>query len=198
MIDQPQASGAADEAKLELSMAAAAAERANKPRWIVVLGSLVLAATVIFALVSWQSRASVVSKVRTEQDKTRKILELKNQFDGETARLNARGTAPDPRMGQHIERLAASHGITLTPPQVQDSTANVMSQIRMQQHKYNAKAINQEPRAVLEWLRTVLTSSDTASLEITRLVIRPGAATPSGQPGWNIDVDFNRWESIKQ
>ena len=196
MIDAPDTSSPADESRLELAVAAAAAERANKPRWIIALGVVLLVIACIFLLVSFSTRSGVLRRVEVERKAAGDVQSLKDQLDLESAKLAARGTAQNPRVGAQIEALAGAMGVVLSGP-IGDSTSAAMSQLRMQQHEYNARTQNQDPENVFRWLIATQTSPEMAGLEINRLVFRPGGATAANTPGWNVDVRFSRWEMTK-
>ena len=196
MMDAPTTTSPSDDARLELAVAAAAAERANKPRWVIVLGTLLLIVAVIFALASYSTRAAALGKAADEWKATEEVRKLKDALDVESAKLDARGTAQNPRVSAQIEALASAMGVVIAG-NVGDSTMAAMSQLHLQQHQYNARTMNQDPENIFRWLIATQTSPEMAGLEITRLVFRPGGATATNTPGWNVDVQFSRWEKTK-
>lgn len=196
MIDSPSTSGSAGEARLELAIAASEAERANRPRWIIVLGALLLAATAIYTLVQYSARNTMFGKIADARTATRSVQDLRAAIEAETLALSRRGTAPDPRAGQKIEELARIGGVALSGV-VTDRTQAANSQLGMQQHVYTAKAVNQDPLAIFNWLLSVQSNYETSGLEITRLRLAPGAGTAAATPGWNVDLELARWEKLK-
>jgi type II secretory pathway component PulM len=185
------------ESRLELTLAAAEAERANRPRWIIVLGVVLLAVAIIYTLTQASARATMFGKIEGERSATRKVQDLRNAIDTETTNLARRGTAPDARVGQKIEDFARFAQITLAGA-VTDQTRTGGGVPGMQQHVYTARAMNQEPDAVLSWLNSIRTSYESSGLEITRLRLAPGAATAGGTAGWNVDLELARWERKPQ
>ncbi|MBY0310751.1 MAG: hypothetical protein K2W85_01635, partial [Phycisphaerales bacterium] len=167
-----------EEARMELSMAASAAERANQPRWIVYLGVLLLIASCIFALWAWSQRSTALAQAERERLKTKRLVDLRNQLEVESSKLASRATIPDPRTGQHIEQLASTAGIS-TPPTVTDQLLGGASVGGMVQRKYTARLNSEDPLNVLNWLASTQTSPLTPGLEITRLVLRPGTPIPT-------------------
>lgn len=198
MIDAspPISSTAAGDARLELSVAAAASERANKPRWIILLGVVLLIVALIYCFITYNSRAAVISKVQFERKATAKITGLKILLDEENEKLAQRGTAPNPRMGQLIEQLASAMNVVLAGP-VGDSSSTAMTQLGLQQHTYTARCINQDAGDVFKWLMATMTANEMPGLEIIRLAFHPGGPTAANTPGWNVDITFSRWEKIK-
>ncbi len=193
MIDAPATSSPTDDARLELAMAAANAERANKPRWIIVLGSLLLIASTIFALASFSTLAGAKGQAEKDWKGTRAVQDMKDRLDAESAKLAARGTARNDRVGAQIEAAASAMGVVISGS-VGDSTMAAASQLKMQQRQYTAHTLNQDPENIFRWLIATQTSPEMAGLEISRLVFRPGGPTSNNTPGWNVDVQFSRWE----
>jgi hypothetical protein len=196
MLDSATSPSAAEESRLELAVAAADAERANRPRWIVALGIVLLAIAIVFTLFQVSSRTAELIRVQVERDRTAKVENLKADLDRENARLVARGTKPDPRMGAKIEATAVRAGVLLASP-VTDSAAAGLASVGMKQVTYRAHAVNQDPLSILNWLRIAQEEPDTAGLELLEVKLTPGAGTPTNSPGWNVDVQFTRWESTK-
>ncbi len=196
MIDAPTASSAAQDARLELAVAAAASERASKPRWLIALGVALLAVALIYTFFTYNARAAILSKVKDERKATARIVDLKNLLDQENEKLALRGTARNDRMGQQIEQLASAMNVVLAGP-VSDSASAAMTQLGLQQHTYSARCINQDAGDVLKWLMAAMGALEMPGLEINRLVFRPGGATAASTPGWNVDITFSRWEKTK-
>ncbi len=189
MMEPMQTPAQRDEARLELGMAASAAERANQPRWMIFVGVLLLLGACAFTLWAWGQRSSALAAANAERAKTKRLVDIRNQLEAESAKLAARATPPDPRTGQHIEQLAADVGIG-TPPTVTDQVLSGMSVGGMQQRKYTARLMSEDPLNVFNWLTATQTSPLTPGLEISRLVLRPGstpvmrpAIVPPGMPG---------------
>jgi hypothetical protein len=196
MVDPATSPSAAEESRLELAVAAADAERANRPRWVIFLGVFLLVVAVIFTLTQVTARTAALAQVYYERDKTSKVEKLKDELDRENARLNARGTAADARMGAKLEATAVRAGVLLASP-VTDSSAAPMASVGMKQITYRARAVNADPLSILNWLRIIQEDPETSGLELLEVKLTPGAGTPTNTPGWNVDVQFTRWEKTK-
>ncbi len=196
MIPPTTSPSASAEQRLELAVAAAEAERANRPRWIIVLGAVLLVAAAIYTITQASARSTMFGKIDGERAATKKVLDLRAAIESETLALSRRGTSPDPFAGQKIEGYAVQSGVTLAGA-VTDQTRAANSQIGMQQHAYTAKAMNQDPLAVFNWLNTIRANYESTGLEITRLRFSPGGATAAGTAGWNVDLELARWEKLK-
>jgi hypothetical protein len=195
MIETPSSTSGANQSRLELAVAAAAAERANKPRWLIVLGAMLLVGTTIFALVAANTRLTATNKVSDEWARTQRVLELKLALQKEVANLAAKGMVNDGLTNAKIEKLARDNQLTLKDI-VSDSPQTPMANLGLRQHQYNARAANQSPESILRWLIATQESPELPGLEINRLVFRPGTGTAENTPGWNVEVYFNRWEKF--
>lgn len=196
MMDAPTPTTPSDESRLELTMAAAASERANRPRWIIVLGVLLLIVAGIFASVSFSTLAVAQKRASDDWKAAEDVRAMKDRLDAESAKLAARATAQNNRVVAQIEALAGAMGVTFAG-QMGESEMAAMTQLHMKQRQYNVRTQNQDVENIFRWLIATQTSPEMAGLEITRLVFRPGGPTASNTPGWNVDVQFSRWEMTK-
>lgn len=194
MIDPTTPSSPGDDARLELSLAASSNERANRPVWAIALGVVLLVIAIIYSLWAVSARAKVLLQVSSERAKVERLLKLKSTLDAESAKLSARASPPDPRTGQHLEALATAAGITPPPTVTDQPPIGSSGATALAQHTYTARVQNEDPQQILNWLVSTQSSPQTQGLEISRLVLRPGAATSEGTPGWNAEVNFIRWE----
>jgi hypothetical protein len=199
MTEPAAAPQTSDDARLELAVAAAATERANKPRWIVFLAAGLLAITLVYTLTAVTARAAAFAQISKARDRTNQVLTMKAKIDQENAKLARRATAHNERVGETIESYAKTAGVKLSGPVI-DSKATAMSNVGMQQYKYTARGQNQDAYSVFLWLREIETNSEAWGLELTRLKLSPGTTVEGSNPpiaGWNVDVEFIRWEKTK-
>jgi hypothetical protein len=201
---------AADQARLDAAMAASAAERANRPRGLIVAGAVLLVLSVGYLLYTLTQRGAAQASVFSAQRSLDEIQRLAGLIDAESAAMAARGTAPDNAMVSKLEGLVMQAGLNPAGSTISEEPSGPVGQTGMRQRKYKARYTNQDPAAILRWLELTQSSPLTAGLEITRLRLTPagpgptapglpGAVTnpgPADKAGWNIDVDFARWEKI--
>ena len=138
-----------------------------------------------------QSRRTVLGQVAVQRAYTKKIVDLKQKLEAESAKLSARGATANTHIGADLEKLASTMEVTLAPPILDNMDT---SQAGMKRHTYTANANNQDPERILRWLVATQTTPTFTGLEIMRLVLRPGGATTENTPGWNVSVTFARWE----
>lgn len=195
MSDLPS-TAAAEQNRLELSVAAAAAERSNRPRHFVVISIICLIAASVALIMAVSARATAASRVAEQRTLTAALDDVINNITTLNDSIASRGTDPDPRVGQKIEALATAADLKLVGG-VSDSENTSLAQTGLVQRQYTAKAANQDPLAILNFITSTQTSDQTPGLEIFRLSLRPGAPTDAGTVGWNADMVFTRWERRK-
>lgn len=191
---------AQDQARMELAMAAAATERANKPRGLVILAGLLLAGSLIYALMGLSARSATLSRVANERNRTLDVIRVVDRVKALQNQQATRGLAADPRVAKSIEELAAAAGVKADASGkalvVPESEVTGMAVPGIAQKKYTARVSGQDPKALLEWLVNIQSSSDTRGVEIFQLTLQPDAAGTLGAAGgWTMNVEFVRWES---
>lgn len=199
--DQRQLAARAEAARLELMMAAAGAERRNRPRVLVVLAVLLIIGAGIYAATQFSARSAAVADLVRQRERVAVIDRLSAEIQVLRERESQQGVDPDPRVAATLERLADEAGFKRTGP-ISDAESSRSGTMR--QKKYTARAANQDPVALLRWLQRA--EAEVRGLEIARLSIRPtGVPTtpapssgagdnPPGSGGYNVDIDFTRWE----
>lgn len=189
MSDHKAMAARAEAARTELGLAASTNERRNKPRLLIVLAGLALVGACVYTLVEYQARGEALSKLRDRRERTEQIARLGEEIDRLKKKESARGLDPDARVAPKLEMLAAGVNFKLSGPISDSEAARTGSMV---QKKYSARAINQDPAAMLNFLQATQ-GSETPGLEIARLSIRPQG--PEGS--YNVDIDFTRWEKTK-
>lgn len=179
----------AEGARTELGIAASTNERRNKPRILIVLAALALVGACIYTLVEYQSRAEALAALKDRRERTEQISRLADEIDRLRKKESERGLDPDARVAPKLEMLAAGVNFKLSGPISDSEAARTGSMV---QKKYSARATNQDPAAMLNFLQATQ-GPETPGLEIARLSIRPQG--PEGS--YNVDIDFTRWEKIK-
>ncbi|GEM_PF-2477024 len=192
-LDQTIPPSLAEQARLELNMAASGSERANRPRGFLYGAIALLIVASIYMLFGVRFRSSALARVEAARQQSGKIIELANETRALQSSLASRGVDYNPQMPIFLEQLArekhAEPASAITEIGVGSSVAN------MQQKKYRATFVNQDPEALLAFLNATQESPLTAGIEISRLEVKPGAPNETtGQVLWKLDVDFSRWE----
>lgn len=191
-----------DQARIELAMAAATAERANRPRGLVMVAGLMLLAAIIYAGSGYFARAATLGRVEAERTKSRQVLASVAKVQDLRDKQASRGLISDPRVGKAIEELATAAGVTQDATGraliVPESEATGIAVPGVAQKKYTARVTGQDPKALMQWLVNVQSSGETRGVEISMVALRPDAALASARNGgWSMDVEFVRWETRK-
>lgn len=194
MLDANLPNSTVEQARLDLSMAAGAGERANRPRALLFGAVALLAAAVVYAIVGLGEREGALGRVETARKNADEVIRLVNQVRALQDTLAKRGLDPNPRIASSLEELARFSGTTLSGP-VTDTPGTATGQAGMTQKRYTARFVNQQPDALLQFLNATQEAPETAGVEFARINLLPGVADPTtGQVLWNLDVDFTRWE----
>ena len=190
----------ADQARLELAMAAASTERANRPRGLVILALLLFVGAFFYAVSGWFARSATLRTVEAERETTRRLDLAADRVDTLRAKQSSRGLAADPRVGKAIEELASAAGLKADaagkPLVVPESEVTGLAVPGVAQKKYRGEIKGQDPTAIMQWLVGVQSSTETRGVEISMVTLMPDtvpAGTTSG--GWSMTVEFVRWET---
>ena len=194
-----------DQARQELAMAAATAERSNRPKGLLAIAALLLVGAIIYAGTGVAARAATLRNVEAARKEAGDVLAITARVQGLRDKQSSRGLVADPRVGKAIEELAAAAGVradalgkALVVP---ESEATGLAVPGVAQKKYTARVTGQDPKALMEWLVNVQLSTDTRGVEISQITLRPdavggaGGGVGGGTGGWSMDIEFVRWES---
>lgn len=183
---------------LDLAIAAAARERTNRSRVPIVLAMILLAACVIYALTGAMARSEAGGRVDAQARNTESLRALAERF--RTAMLGQADArfAADPLMGSKLERLAEGVGLKLSGPVSFVELPSVAGPAGMVQRKFTAKASNADPAVLLKFLESSQNKLEFPGLDVANIVLRPagraGGVDATHDGGWELTVDFTRWE----
>lgn len=174
--------------RYEQAERAAAAERRNRPRALIVVGALALLASSVALLGAWRARSGAERDLARGRGELARIESLEGELEALRA---ARSLAPDqgeqfrtpPDILQTFRDLGRQAGFTQDPPVP------------------SPRRINVEGGQRVEWAYTVYDASLAPLLEWARLVIEriPGTFVhqvklrPAGER-WTMEVTFARFE----
>lgn len=193
MIERPPV--LTDDARATLTAAASGAVRSNKPRWLIYLGALAVLVAVVYtgynltrrvaAQAELAARRAQYAEVKIEADK---ILAIKAADDA----LGGDRSAPNPRIGDDITRIATGLGLTFTNVTEGDDQRGTASKT-VKRKRYDYKLSNQPAEPIFTWLKRV--TAEVGGVQVNRIDINPGDGN-DGKPGWNVSVTFTRWERV--
>jgi hypothetical protein len=194
---EPPSPKAIEQARLELSVAAASTERTNRPRIFVVGAILLLVMASIYALSGLFSLQSARLKTAGENARIREIEKLIAEYRKERSAQQSRIYDQDAQVGRKLEELMSQSGLSPVPQVgLLDNAGNAPGAVKRQ---YSVSLTDRDPALLLRWLDMVMTGSATSAgetiqgLEIDQLSLVPGKGQP-GDVGWSMDVRFSRWE----
>lgn len=179
-----------DQDRLAMQRLAAAAERRNRPRWMVVLAVVVLIIAAIYAGLGVKDRAAAIRALRAAQAQQNTIrqqldelasLSSPDQVDG-----GVQAYAP---LGQPVTLLeqAAKRAGMEAPPLPKVRTEKVGDSMSRQIYTYSELRV---PSAedVIAWAAKA--QATIPGMEVYRLDMRPA----TGLSGWKVEIQFSRLE----
>ncbi|MBX3386973.1 MAG: hypothetical protein KF768_10410 [Phycisphaeraceae bacterium] len=185
-------------AGVDIAMAAAARERANTSRVLIILSLVVFLGACIYAFTGIAARREAASKVARQVNATQATRQLAERFRAATEGQADARFAADPLMGSKIERLADSVGLKLSGPVAFVELPTVGGVAGMVQRRFTARAANADPAILIEFLIGSQDRAGFPGLDITNIVLRPSGRAAGAEAthdgGWDLQVDFTRWE----
>lgn len=192
MIERPPM--VTEDVRDELVAAAASAQRANRPRYMVYIGALALVVAACFAL--WrlwerqQLSADLDRATALNRQIAQKVGELTAVQSIEDVLGGAKQLEADARMLGKLSQLAKDAGLTVNQEAESDDSRQTPRGISRKMYTFSLA--NQPAEPVLAWLRKV--GTEHPGVQVRRFELRPDQGTPEGKPAWRVDVVFTRWE----
>lgn len=194
MIDQQISPAAAEQARMDLSLAAGMQERSNRPRLPFIAACVLLAVAAIYAISGLTARQSALAKLDRTRASSNDVIALVNKIKTLQKTLAERGLDPNPRIASELETLARLSNAQITGV-VTDSTAPLTSSTGTINKLYKARFESQPPAAILQFLGAVFEDPQTKGVGLWSLEFSPGQPDQTtGEVGWNLNVDFVRSE----
>lgn len=193
-VEESSTSSLVEQARLELSVAAAAGERGNRPmHWVFLAGVLLViaGAYALYNIVSWGGQQAAL---QNQASQTSRMLDAIDSYKRAVDQVNSRIFDPDPAAGAKLEMLMDEAGLSRVPVAVEDGFGGLARGAKQKQ--YRATLNDQDPEPVLKWIELALHRGTVSGLALSSLDMRPGKHMPSGIVGWNVTVRFTRWERV--
>lgn len=172
---------------------AARHERANRPRHLVVLSSLLLLVAIGAVAYAWSERSAAFEQLSVQRGLADQIVELANKLKALEAKAAAEGRpkwgAPITEIRSKIQQAATVAGLktasTLLP---QEQTDQVDRKLGVQRKKLTYREVRDESlENLLHWVQS--TAAEIPGLEVYSLEIHQPEPNQ-----WKITVVFSRWE----
>jgi len=143
--------------RYEAAAIAAAKQRRNQPRGLVVFGGVLFLGACVALAGAWASRGSARSALQTQREETLEVNRLAAELDAYRAARasNASRTqiyAPDPNFRSKVASLATRAGMQQEPPVPDPSNRTVQGGVRVD---WPYTITEPDLSAVLEWVRLV-------------------------------------------
>ena len=185
---------AAEEARLQLAVAGAAAERRNRPLLLVIGAVVLLLISGVYATRQLGALALARAAIGEEWDATEQIRILGEQIRKVSETGKAEVREPDTGVGEKLGRLATSAGLpsakfSLTQGDMPDSTPKVSHK------KYNVTIKDAPSQSLVQWLVQATGTNDVGlnGIEVNQIKVRPAAGPGSGV-GWDTEIVLTRLE----
>lgn len=178
-----------EDERYEQAMAAAASERRNRPRHLLLipLGLFCLAGLVLAIAIFSHETARIRLENQTQQYErlVSGVVELR-EFEARDESGNTREQfAPIPDLLSRMESYASQARLGETPKVPQQRKDRTQGAVR-QRYVYT-NVTDRSLEAMLDWLR--LSQDNVPGLFVYSITLRPVASR-----GWSMDVTFARWE----
>lgn len=193
MSMMPNATSPPDDGRIELAMAAARTERRNRPRGLVVLAAVVLAASIVFLLWVLASRAAAATSLSRANASLAVIDGVTKQLDAMERQRASPRFNPENDMVGLLQRFAGSLGLPRTEVSSKDPTtaAAVKGFVK---RTYSTTINEADPELLLSWVAQSSDGAKFPGLEIDSMRLTPGRTSETGRVVWNLDITFRRWE----
>lgn len=179
-----------DEARLHMFRRAGETERRNRPRWMILLAGLLLAATVGYALLGWLDRRDAVDSLRSARGADSSLTLVLDEITTLSQPLEAGDLGPFPPLTTPqtlLQQLATRAGLdTLDPPTARESEVN--DRISRRTFQYGS-VTHPSPEGLLRWLDEV--ERGIMGMRVEFVDLRPNRA----RNGWELSVRFSRLET---
>jgi hypothetical protein len=183
--------GAAPDASLELAMAAASAQNASRPRYLIVLASLLLVGAVAYLLwviTAQGAAAAQLNKAKVNLDTLKAtIAQVRSVSDTASRQLYE----PNQRVVNLLTTSAEQMGLPGVLPSTAADIRNVKGYVIKQ---YSVSLAERDPSLLLAWLKRVTNDSEIPGLDLARVKFTPSFVLDNGKVGWNMEVTFRRWQ----
>lgn len=189
-FDSGSPGGPAD-STLELVMAAAAAQNASRPRYLIVaalaflLGSI---AYLVWVIAAQGAAAQQLGRASTNLANVKStVAQVKEAYNPEARRR----FDPDPTIINKLTTIAEACGLPGIVPSTAADIRNVKGYVVKQ---YSVNVTEKDPAVLLTWLSRVTGDTEIPGLDLARVKFTPGFVLPSGVVGWNMEATFRRWQ----
>ena len=189
----PPAPGAADDARLELAMAAMRRERRNRPRALPMLALVILGIAVAYLIWTFSIRAAAATRLTRASASLANIQGVVAQLDAMEKQRSDPKYNPEIDMVGKLQRFAAQ----LQLPRVEVRQTNPTTSVSVKgftKRVYTTVVSDTDPALLLKWVAESTNGVNFPGLEVDMLKLTPGRTLENDTVGWTLDIAFGRWE----
>ncbi|MEO1511527.1 MAG: hypothetical protein AAFU70_05595 [Planctomycetota bacterium] len=179
-----------DEARLGMFRRASEAERANRPRWMILIAGLIFAGALGYALLGWLDRRDAIDTLRSARASDSNLTLVLDDIEQLRQPMDSGDIGPFPPLSTPqtlLQRLATQAGLdTLQPPTARVSEVNERISRRLYQY---GTVRHPTAEALLRWLDSV--EQNITGMRVQNIDLKPNRA----RNGWELSVTFSRLEN---
>lgn len=179
-----------DEARLRMFRKAGDAERANQPRWMILISIAVLATSAAYALLGWLEQGSTIDALKGARAADSNLNLVLDEIRTLSTPLDPGGIGPfDPLPNPQtlLERFATRAGLDAPDPPTA-SREQVGDRISRRKFQYG-QVRHPSPDGLIRWLDSV--ERGIVGMRVEFFDLRPNAL----RDGWQLSVTFSRLET---
>ncbi|MEL6499641.1 MAG: hypothetical protein AAF937_12440 [Planctomycetota bacterium] len=189
-MSQASPSPMTEEARLQMFRRASEAERSNRPRWMVLIAGLALAACLAYALLGWLDRRDALDTLRGARAADSNLTLVLGEIERLREPPETGDLGPFPRLSTpqtELQLWATRAGLeNLDPPRVSESEVNE----RISRREFTYRGVRHpSPTALLRWLDSV--ERGITGMRVRLIDLKPNRA----RDGWELSVTFSRLET---
>jgi hypothetical protein len=186
-MSSPMGGGDAADAKFELATAAAGAERANKPKTLIVIAGALLAVAVIATGMALSSRLAAQRKLDTERGRATEMVTLAAKLKQlNEASAGGKRTGRITLLPTTLNQAARAAGIK-TDPVMRNMPDSRNGDVVRKKMEYDVR--DESLEAILRWI-------DSATKQVQGLEVFSFNVKPESQV-WHAKVTFSWWENAR-
>jgi hypothetical protein len=181
-----------DETRLAMAAAAAGAERANQPRYLVLVAGVLLAAALLFVGLSYRASRDAAEQARDEEAAAMKIVTAAARFKALREAGTDAGPAVAPGHTQVLSRIqnagvdaGLSKPVPLPIHRPQTPSGGSV------QHRFECTVEDDSLPALFDWMQRAI--ADVPGLEVYSLTLRPD----QNKKVWALRVTFALWQKTE-
>jgi hypothetical protein len=178
-------------ARLEQAAVAARTARQNQPKGLLIIGSLLLVAALIYILVGFFAQREAAEQLRASREAAEEAVQLAGRLRALKAAATSApaATATVSSLRTRVEQAALDAGLSKNIPLPQERRDTVQPTLGSRKTHFEYNVSDPSLPAMLSWMQKAVAA--VPGLEISNVTITPEANN------WRLRVTFSRWEKVE-